>query len=77
LGRISGGLGLPGPERDVAESFQNESPGTNKEVNWLPAPTGPFKLTMRLYAPKSEVLTGRWNPPPVTKLEAVSSLTAQ
>jgi hypothetical protein len=47
--------------------FQNESPGEDKEANWLPAPKGPFTLTMRLYAPKSAALTGKWNPPPVTK----------
>src|SRR5262245_9354834 len=47
--------------------FQTESPGADKEANWLPAPKGPFNLTMRLYAPKSEALTGKWNPPPVTK----------
>jgi hypothetical protein len=45
--------------------FQNESPGANKEANWLPAPNGPFNLTMRLYGPKSEALTGKWDPPPV------------
>ena len=33
--------------------FQNESPGADKEANWLPAPKGPFNLTMRLYAPKA------------------------
>ena len=33
--------------------FQNESPGKDKEANWLPAPKGPFNLTMRLYAPMS------------------------
>jgi len=49
--------------------FQNESPGEDKEANWLPAPKGPFNLTMRLYAPKSAVLTGKWNPPPVLKAE--------
>ena len=46
--------------------FQNESPGKDKEANWLPAPKAPFNLLMRMYAPKSEALTGRWNPPPVT-----------
>ena len=45
--------------------IQNESPGADRESNWLPAPKGPFNLTMRLYAPKSEVLTGLWNPAPV------------
>jgi hypothetical protein len=47
--------------------FQNESPGSDKEANWLPAPKGPFNLTMRLYGPRSEALTGKWNPPPVTR----------
>jgi hypothetical protein len=56
--------------------FQNESPGKNLEANWLPAPKGPFNLTMRLYAPKSEALTGKWNPPPVVKTEALG-LTGQ
>jgi hypothetical protein len=49
--------------------FQNESPGKDKEANWLPAPSGDFNLTMRLYAPKSDALTGRWNPPPVKKAQ--------
>ena len=52
--------------------FQNDSPGTDKEANWLPAPKGPFNLTMRLYAPKSEALTGKWNPPPVTRVSLPS-----
>jgi hypothetical protein len=50
--------------------FQSEAPGADKEVNWLPAPKGPFTLTMRIYAPKSDVLTGKWNPPPVVKSTA-------
>ena len=40
---------------------------TGKDANWLPAPKGAFNLTMRLYAPKSEALTGRWNPPSIVK----------
>jgi hypothetical protein len=52
--------------------FQSESPGADKEANWLPAPKGPFNLTMRLYAPKSEALTGKWNPPLVTRVSLPS-----
>ena len=54
--------------------FQAESPGADKEANWLPAPKGPFNLTMRLYAPKADALTGKWNPPPVVKTGATPSL---
>ena len=36
--------------------FQNESPGADKEANWLPAPKGAFNLLMRLYAPRLEAL---------------------
>jgi hypothetical protein len=48
--------------------FQNDSPGKDKEANWLPAPKGPFNLTMRLYSPQADALTGKWNPPPIKKV---------
>ena len=48
--------------------FQNESPAKDRETNWLPAPKGAFNLTMRLYGPRSEALTGKWNPPAITKI---------
>ncbi|WEK48615.1 MAG: DUF1254 domain-containing protein [Candidatus Kaistia colombiensis] len=54
--------------------FQNASPGKDREANWLPAPKGPFNLTMRLYAPQSAALTGRWNPPPIEKAEPAQIL---
>jgi hypothetical protein len=57
--------------------FQHESPGKDKEGNWLPAPEGPFNLTMRLYGPKPDALTGKWNPPPVEKADGVSALAVQ
>ena len=57
--------------------FQNESPGKAKEANWLPAPKGPFNVCMRLYGPKTEALTGSWNPPPVVRVQAVPGIGAQ
>lgn len=48
--------------------IQNENPGKDREANWLPAPKGPFNLTMRLYSPDSAALTGKWNPPPVNQV---------
>ncbi len=65
------------PDGSLDIYFQNESPGKDKEANWLPAPKGPFNLTMRLYGPKSEALTGKWNPQPVMKTQGVPSLAAQ
>ena len=55
------------PDGSLDLYFQNESPGKDKENNWLPAPKGSFNLTMRIYAPKAEALNGTWNPPPVKR----------
>lgn len=47
--------------------IQNDNPGADKEANWLPAPKGELGVTLRLYAPKLEVLDGSWNPPAIRK----------
>ena len=65
------------PDGSLDLYFQNESPGKDKEANWLPAPKGAFNLTMRLYGPKAEALTGKWNPPPIMKVQGLPSVTAQ
>lgn len=57
--------------------IQNESPGKDKEANWLPTPKGPFNLLMRLYAPESDALTGRWNPPPMRRVQSLPGMAAQ
>jgi hypothetical protein len=49
--------------------IQNESPGADKEANWLPAPQGPFIVFMRLYWPKPEALEGTWKQPPMRRVQ--------
>jgi len=49
--------------------LQHDSPGKNKEPNWLPAPDGPFSVVMRLYWPKAEALDGTWKQPPIKRVQ--------
>lgn len=62
---------LPTLKRDtdggITLHVQHESPGKDKETNWLPAPDGPFWLCLRLYWPKPEALDGRWTAPPLER----------
>jgi hypothetical protein len=51
--------------------LQAESPGKDKESNWLPAPRGKFQLVMRMYGPKKTaptIVNGSWTPPPVKRV---------
>lgn len=43
------------------------------EANWLPAPAGPFRLGLRLYHPRQEVLDGVWTPPAPVSLDRAST----
>jgi hypothetical protein len=58
------------PDGSLTLYFQNESPGKDKEANWLPAPTGDFIPMLRMYWPKEtdpSINNGTWKPPPVEK----------
>jgi hypothetical protein len=57
------------PDGSLDLYIQHASPGKEKESNWLPAPADDFNLTMRLYAPKSQVLNGQWAPRPVKRTQ--------
>jgi len=47
----------------------NESPGKDKEANWLPGSKGPFIMFMRLYWPKGEPLEGKWTAPSLKRAQ--------
>jgi hypothetical protein len=49
--------------------IQNESPGADKESNWLPAPAQPFSLHARLYSPRAAAIDGTWAMPAVVKMK--------
>lgn len=66
---------LPGMKKNEDGSLtlyiQKDSPGPDKEANWLPAPDDKIYLVMRLYWPKTEAPSilpageGSWQPPGV------------
>ncbi len=49
--------------------IRKDSPGKDKEANWLPAPGGPFYLVLRLYGPQTEALEGVWTPPLAVRID--------
>ena len=51
------------PDGGVTIYIQHESPGKDRESNWLPGPDGPLKVALRLYLPTDAVLSGEWQPP--------------
>ena len=58
------------PDGSLVITIQNESPGADKEANWLPSPKGKFKLMLRLYWPDEDnpsILDGSWVIPAVKR----------
>ena len=64
---------LPDLSRDADGGLtlylQNDSPGQEKESNWLPAPEGEFIVIMRLYWPKESALSGDWKQPLLVRVK--------
>ena len=49
--------------------IQHEPPGAESESNWLPSPpAGVLGVTMRLYEPAPQALSGEWWPPAVVRV---------
>jgi hypothetical protein len=60
----------PNPDGSITLYFQTESPGKDKEANWLPAPKGAFIPMLRMYWPSEKspsILDGTWTPPRIEK----------
>jgi hypothetical protein len=48
--------------------IQHDSPGKDKQSNWLPSPSGAFSLLMRLYIPQDTVVKGDYQYPQVKRI---------
>lgn len=62
---------IPNLKKDADGSYtlyiQHDSPGKDRESNWLPVPNTPFTLTFRTYLPGQAVRDGTWRAPPVIR----------
>ena len=56
------------PDGSLTLYYQHNSPGTEKESNWVSSPKEEFSLYIRAYWPKQEILDGTWMPPKVEKV---------
>jgi hypothetical protein len=59
------------PDGSINLYIQKDSPGADKEANWLPAPAGKFILMLRMYWPNEtapSIIDGTWTIPPVKKV---------
>lgn len=57
------------PDGSLTLYVQQQSPGADKESNWLPTPNGDFSLLLRLYGPSEQVVSGAYRMPAVVKLD--------
>lgn len=63
---------ITNPDGSIDLYIQADSPGKDREANWLPAPKGVFKLILRVYGPSKTpptILDGSWTPPAVKRVE--------
>ena len=56
------------PDGSLTLFIQHDSPGKDKESNWLPAPKAPFYVILRTYGPKPAMLDGSYKVPPITRV---------
>jgi len=73
INRYSVGDRSPGlvrsPDGVIDIIMSHDRPASSLGGNWLPMPNGPFRVTLRAYLPKPEMLSGQWAPPPLERLD--------
>jgi len=68
IGNRTSGLKY-GADGSLTIYLQHDSPGPDKQTNWLPAPNEPFYVVLRIYGPSEKVLKGKWMPPAVERVK--------
>jgi Uncharacterized conserved protein len=58
------------PDGSLDLYLQHDSPGPDREANWLPAPTGSFNVLLRCYWPQQPLLDRTWTPPGLRRTDA-------
>ena len=66
IGDRTAGL-LYNPDGGCDIYISHTAPEGEKVRNWLPAPPGPMRLSLRAYLPSEELLERRWRVPPVQR----------
>ena len=65
IGSTTDGL-QPDPDGSLTIAIQHQPPADT--ANWLPAPAGPFNLTLRFYGPDTSVLNGSYRLPAIQRV---------
>jgi hypothetical protein len=57
------------PDGGLTLHLQPDSPGSDRESNWLPTPReGIWFVALRMYLPRPDVIDARWQCPPITRV---------
>ena len=61
----------PDADGGLTLHIQHDQPAAaDEQANWLPAPMGNFYLCLRAYVPREELLDGRYEVPPISRLDS-------
>ena len=58
----------PDADGSLTLYMQKNSPGADKEANWLPAPDDMFFMILRTYLPGEGIIKQTWQPPKITRI---------